>query len=58
MFYLKIKRVIDFVLSGIGLILLSPVFLSDKLLCLLNLKYGLFDLPMYFTFPSNGQTSE
>ena len=27
MFYLKIKRVIDFVLSGIGLILLSPVFL-------------------------------
>ncbi|MFC4697740.1 sugar transferase [Enterococcus aquimarinus] len=25
--YLKIKRVIDFVLSGIGLILLSPVFL-------------------------------
>lgn len=27
MIYLKIKRVIDFVLSGIGLILLSPVFL-------------------------------
>ena len=27
MFYLKIKRVIDFVLSGVGLILLSPVFL-------------------------------
>ncbi|WP_373797379.1 sugar transferase [Jeotgalibaca porci] len=27
MFYLKIKRVIDFVLSSIGLILLSPVFL-------------------------------
>ena len=27
MFYLKIKRVIDFILSGIGLILLSPVFL-------------------------------
>ncbi|WP_373705475.1 sugar transferase [Jeotgalibaca porci] len=25
--YLKIKRVIDFILSGIGLILLSPVFL-------------------------------
>ncbi len=27
MIYLKIKRVIDFILSGIGLILLSPVFL-------------------------------
>ena len=27
MIYLKIKRVIDFVLSGVGLILLSPVFL-------------------------------
>lgn len=26
MIYLKIKRVIDFILSGIGLILLSPVF--------------------------------
>lgn len=27
MIYLKIKRVIDFILSGIGLVLLSPVFL-------------------------------
>ena len=26
MIYLKIKRVIDFILSGIGLVLLSPVF--------------------------------